>query len=84
MLGFTRLLAIVIFSLCTSLTIRDISENFSQEIFTNIGLGKICFKIPKILDLEIVIHIFAYDFANVGMKPETKLQYFDIEGISDF
>ena len=43
----------------------------SQEILANIGLRKkICFKIPRILDLENVIYIFAYHFAKVGMKPE--------------
>ena len=31
-----------------------------------------CFKITKILDVENVIYIFAYNFANVGMKPVCK------------
>ena len=30
------------------------------------------------MDIENVIYMFAYNFANVGMKPENKLQYFDI------
>ena len=33
---------------------------------------KICLKITKILDVENVIYIFVYNFANVGMKPECK------------
>ena len=45
----------------------------SQEIFSSIGLRKICFKITKILDVENVIYIFAYDFANVVMKLEPKV-----------
>ena len=31
-----------------------------------------CFKIVRILNLENVIYIFAYNFANVGMKPEVR------------
>ena len=31
-----------------------------------------CFKITKILDAENVIYIFAYNFANVGIKPVCK------------
>ena len=41
-------------------------------------LVKLVLKIPRILDLENVIFIFAYDFANIGMKTEvnTISQYF--------
>ena len=40
----------------------------SQEIFASMGLRKICFEIIKILDVENVIYIFVYNFANVGMN----------------
>ena len=46
----------------------------SQEILACIGLRKKnCFKITKILDVENVVYIFVYDFANVVMKPEPKV-----------
>ena len=49
----------------------NFSKTFvSQEIFASIGLRKICFKISKILAVDNNIYIFAFNFANVGMKPD--------------
>ena len=42
----------------------------SQEIFASIGLRKNMFQNFQILAVDNDIYIFAYDFANVGMKPD--------------
>ena len=47
------------------------AQNYEMGlIFKYMFKKKIYFKIPRILDLQKFIYIFAYDFANVEMKPE--------------
>ena len=57
----------------------------SIEIFTSIGLRKkICFKIPRIFNLENVISIFIKNLVNVAMRLELGciLQHFYVQGVT--
>ena len=53
------------------------AQNYEMGlIFKYMFKKKIYFKIPRILDLQKFIYIFAYDFANFGMKTEE--QFYNI------
>ena len=47
-----------------------LKSHVSQKMFSNIGFLKIWFKIPRILDLENVIHIIIKNLVYVAMRTD--------------